>query len=145
MFALEVSLLLAACASLARDEPTLEPALTPVGGTLVPTLPRETEIHADIILTESQNQIPTTVKVGQIIQLQISANAKWTLNFRPEVLSLLTPHEQASQPGLAGWFFRAIAPGSTEIALESIPPLCLDGTVCPPNLMRFVFPIQVAP
>lgn len=102
-----------------------------------------TAIHADVILTESQHQIPTTILVGEIINVRVVAEAQWTVSYRSEVLEALTPPEAMNQPGSAGWFFRAIAPGSTELFLESIPPECPAGTACPPNLMRFVFPIQV--
>ena len=93
-------------------------------------------------LRESQRDIPTTVKVGQVINLRVSTEAQWTVDYRPEVLAALTPPEQMSQPGPDGWFFRVIAPGATAIALENIPPPCPGGTPCPPARMSLVFPIQ---
>ena len=108
----------------------------------MPSTPATGPFLADIFLTESQIQVPTTVKVGQVINVRLAAEAKWTVNYRPEVLDALTSVENMNQPGSDGWFFQAIAPGSTEIVLESSAPTCLDGTPCPPNVMRFVFPIQ---
>jgi len=122
---------------------SIQPA--PPISTPIAVSPSVTAIHADIILTESQVQQPTTVKVGQIINVQVSASAQWTVNYRDLVLQALTPPEKMKQPGASGWFFRALAPGNTEIALESVPPTCPPGTVCPPAIIRFVFPIQVTP
>lgn len=97
---------------------------------------------ADVVLTESQRDIPTTVKVGQVINLRVATDAQWTVSYRPEVLTALTPPEQMEQPGPDGWFFRVVGPGATAIALESIPLPCPDGTPCPPARMSLVFPIQ---
>jgi len=101
-----------------------------------------TDVAVDVVLTEVDHQILTTVKVGQVINVKVVADAQWTVSYRAEVLESLTLPENMSQPGDTGWLFRVIAPGSTEIVLESIPPTCADGTPCPPNPMRFVFPIH---
>lgn len=129
--------LLAACS----PSPLVSETQTTTADVPIPEM--STAIHADVILTESRHQLPTAVHVGEIINVRVVAEAQWTINYRAEVLEALTPPEAMNQPGSTGWFFRASAPGSTEIFLESIPPECPAGTVCPPNLMRFVFPIQV--
>ncbi len=108
-----------------------------------PSAPATGPFLADVVLTEAQHQIPTLVKVGQVINLRVAADMQWTVDYYPEVLTTLTPPAQMSQPGAKGWFFRAIAPGNTAIALESIPPPCPGGTPCPPARTGFVFPIQV--
>ena len=74
--------------------------------------------------------------------MRLAAEAQWTVNYRAEVLAPLTPPEQMEQPGADGWFFQVIAPGNTEIALESKAPACPGSKPCPPNVRRFVFPIQ---
>lgn len=119
---------------------TSDPSLNEPATTLAAT-----DIHADVILTESQQQQLTTVKVGQIINIPGESEFEWSVSYYDQVLLALTPPEEMKQPGDAGWFFRAIAPGNTEIVLESIPPPCPDGTPCPPAIIRFVFPIQVIP
>ena len=118
------------------------PTTTESGEVALPGTPAPGSILADMVLTESQSQVPTTVKVGQVINVRLAAEAQWTVNYRSEVLTALTPPEQMSQQGADGWFFQVIAPGSTEIALESSAAPCPGGTPCPPNIMRFVFPIQ---
>lgn len=100
--------------------------------------------HADITLSRDQAD-PVTVKVGQIINIPDEPSFAWDVNYRPEVLLALTPPEQISKPGPAGWFFRAIGAGNTEISLESVPPPCPSGNSCPPNNLRLVFQITVVP
>ncbi|MCG3209544.1 MAG: hypothetical protein FOGNACKC_03171 [Anaerolineae bacterium] len=119
-----------------------ESPVVPGPAEVAPSTPAAGPFLADVVLTEAQHQIPTTVKVGQIINVRVLADVQWTVDYRPEVLTALTPPEQMSQPGAKGWFFQVSAPGNTEIALESIAPPCPGGTPCPPNIMRFVFPIQ---
>lgn len=108
----------------------------------MPSTPATGPIMADVVLTEAQHQIPTTVKVGQVINVRLAAEAQWTVNYRPQVLAALTAPEQISQPGPDGWFFQVVAAGRTEIALQSLASPCPSGKACPPNVMRFVFPIQ---
>ncbi|MFN8494712.1 MAG: hypothetical protein U0350_44330 [Caldilineaceae bacterium] len=108
----------------------------------MPSTPVTGPIMADVVLTEAQHQIPTTVKVGQVINVRLAAAAQWTVNYRREVLAALTVPAQMSQPGPDGWFFRVIAPGRTEITLQSRASPCPSGKSCSPNVMRFVFPIQ---
>ena len=108
----------------------------------MPSTPATGPIMADVVLTESQHQIPTTVKVGQVINVRLTAEAQWADNYRSEVLAALTAPDLMSQPGPDGWFFQVIAPGRTEITLQSRAPACPSGNSCPPNVMRFVFPIQ---
>lgn len=98
-------------------------------------------VHADVVLTQAQQQQVTTVKVGQIINVQDSPEFAWVVSYSPSVLRALTPPEKMSKPGPGGWVFSVIAPGSTEIVLESVAPPCPGGTACPPNFVRFVFPI----
>lgn len=115
---------------------------TESGAVVMPSTPASGPIMADVVLTESQHQIPTTVKVGQVINVRLAAEAQWTVNYRPEVLAALTAPEQMSQPGPDGWFLQVIAPGRTEIRLESKAAPCPSGNSCPPNIRRFVFPVQ---
>ena len=129
--------LLGACT--AGSPATMEPIQS------MPTTPSTetaTAIPADVILTEAQHQILTIVKVGQIINVAPLPEHEWTVNYRDLILQVLTPPEKIKQPGAGGWFFRVIAPGSTEIVFESIPQPCPGGTPSPPAIIRFVFPIQ---
>ncbi|MBI4788333.1 MAG: hypothetical protein HY782_14975 [Chloroflexi bacterium] len=140
--------LLGACAAPTVPAPAAAPVATapaPASPTPTVAMATATVIHADVILTESQHQIATTVKVGQIINVSDFPEHEWTVSYRDLVLLALTPPEKMNRPGPAGWFFRVIAPGSTEIALERVPPPCPGGTPCPPALIRFVFPIQAVP
>lgn len=122
-----------------------EVATTQSGEVVMPSPPATGPILADIVLTEAQHQILTTVKVGQVLNVRLAAEAQWTVNYRSEVLTALTAPEQVSQPGPDGWFFQVIAPGRTEITLQSRASPCPSGKSCPPNVMRFVFPIQAEP
>ena len=124
---------------------TASPASTSVPHSNEPVAISTATIQADVVLTESEHQQLTTVKVGQIINVSDFPDHEWVIDFRPEVLSLLTPPEKVKQPGVSGWFFQAIAAGNTAIVLDSIPPPCPGKTPCPPNVIRFVFPIQVIP
>ena len=108
----------------------------------MPNMPASGPILADVVLTEAQHQVPTTVKVGQVINVRLAAEAEWTVSYRQEVLTALTAPEQMSQPGADGWVFQVSAPGNTEIVLESSAPPCPGSQPCPPTVMRFVFPIQ---
>jgi hypothetical protein len=101
--------------------------------------------HADVVITPASHQQVTTVKVGQIIKVTDAPDLEWGVSYRPEVLLALTPPEKMSNPGSAGWVFRVIAPGNTEIVLESIAPPCPGPTPCPPNVVRLVFPIEAVP
>lgn len=125
------------------------PSLTPHSATLTPAptlTPTATPpLQADVWLTEAQNQQPLTVQVGQIINLAYDPEYEWAISYRAEILLALKPAETMSQPGADGWFFRVIAPGTTEIVLESQAAPCPDNTPCMPNILRFVFPIEAIP
>lgn len=125
-------------------EATATPAPVAAAPAATPAAPAPAPTHADVILTPGQVD-PATVKVGQVINIPDEPASEWVVDYRPEVLLALTPPEKIGKPGPEGWFFRAIAPGSAEIALESIAPPCLGGTPCPPNIVRLVFPIKVVP
>ncbi|MBI5301006.1 MAG: protease inhibitor I42 family protein [Chloroflexi bacterium] len=148
-------LLLGACAT-----PTVPASATPTAAatrvpgsaspasaspTPIAVTPIATTIRADVVLTESHHQIATTVKVGQIINVVDFPGYEWNVNYYDQVLLALTLPEKMKKPGASGWFFRVIAAGHTEIVLESIPPPCPGGTPCPPNIVRWVFPIQAVP
>jgi len=153
---------LGACASPARVTTLTPPAVTAPGpmtpGMTASPLPDRTPTpvasptptnlaatRADVVLTEAQQQIETTVKVGQIINVQDLPGQEWNVSYRSEVLSPLTPPDKMQQPGADGWFFRVNAAGHTEIVLTSQTPPCPAGTTCPPNIMRIVFPVQAQP
>ena len=136
-------LFLSACAAPGISTPSTMATLTSPTATVV--IAPATVIQADIVLTESQHQQLTTVKVGQIINVLDFPEFEWSVGYRSEILLALTPPEKIKQPGSGGWFFRVIAPGFTEIVLESIAPPCPAGTLCPPNITRWVFPIQAEP
>ena len=104
-----------------------------------------TAVHADVVITSGHHQQLTTVKVGETINVVDSPDFEWSVSYRPEVLLALTPPEKMNKPGPRGWVFRAIAPGNTEIMIESSAPPCPGGTPCSPNIVRWVFPIQVVP
>lgn len=126
---------------------TLIPTRTlpaPVSPTLAVTQ-TATTIRADIVLSPAQHQQETTVKVGQIINIPGSPAFEWSVDYGDQVLLALTPREMMKQPGASGWFFRAIAPGSTAILLDSIPPPCPGGIPCSPMPISLVFPIRVVP
>jgi hypothetical protein len=120
--------------------PSLTPSRTQ---TLEPTT--ESVPQANVVLTQDQDQQLTTIQVGQIINLANDPEFEWTISYRSEILLALTPEEAMSQPGSEGWFFRVIAPGATEIVLESKAAPCPDNTPCMPNVMRFIFPIEAVP
>lgn len=136
-------LFLGACAAPGISTPGTMSTLTSPTATVVITT--ATVIHADIVLTESQHQQLTTAKVGQIINVLDLPEFEWSVSYYDQVLLALTPPEKIKQPGASGWFFRVIAPGNTEIVLESIAPPCPASTLCPPNIIRWVFPIQAEP
>jgi hypothetical protein len=97
------------------------------------------------VLTVDQGQTATTVQVGQVINIAAATESEWVVSYRPEILLALTPEETMSQPGAEGWFFRVLAPGSTELVLESTAVPCPGDAPCAPNVMRFVFPIEAVP
>lgn len=136
-------LFLGACAAQGNSTPATMSTLPPPASTVVTAA--ATDIHADVVITESQHQQVTTVKVGQIINVTSHPEFEWSVSYYDQVLLALTPPEKIKQPGADGWFFRVVAPGATEIVLESIAPPCPAGTLCPPNIMRWVFPIQAEP
>ena len=134
-------LLIGACAPPPRAR--LQPA------SASPIAPLETAapavVHADLVITLAAQEQTTTVKVGQVINVSDFPNFEWSLSYRPNVLLMLTATEKIKQPGADGWFFRAIAPGATEIVLQSLAASCPAGTPCPPNVIRYKFPIQAVP
>lgn len=136
-------LFLGACTTPSNSTPGMVETQALPSSTVIPVT--TTDIHADIVLTESQHQQLTTVKVGQIINVSDFSGFEWSVSYYDQILLVLTLPEKMKQPGAAGWFFRVIAPGNTEIVLESIAPPCPGGTLCPPNIMRWVFPIQAEP
>jgi hypothetical protein len=76
--------------------------------------------RADVVVTDMSSAAPVTVKVGQTLGIVgDSSNAVWQVDHTGESLRLLTPVGKVSQPGVAGWVWRAIAPGTSEITLVS--------------------------
>ncbi len=122
------------------NTPTPVPIAT---STLAPT-PQAT-LQADVVLIPDQAQSVTAVKVGQIINLAAATDFEWVVSYRLEILLALTPEEAMSQPGAEGWFFQVIAPGTTELVLESKAVPCPGDAPCAPNVLRFVFPIEAVP
>ncbi|MBI5029518.1 MAG: hypothetical protein HZB51_03255 [Chloroflexi bacterium] len=157
---LMLSLLLAAC-STATPTPSPTPSRVPSHTATPSVLPSQiltstptlaalpttaaTPIRADVVLSLAQHQQETTVKVGQILNVQSPSDLSWNIGYRSEILLALTPADKLKQPGTEGWFFRVIAPGNTTIQLESIAPPCLGPMPCPPNIMRLQFPIKALP
>ena len=146
-----VALIAAACGTPAAGtlppaeaNATAAPAPVAAAPAATAAAPPPAATHADVVLTPGQvDQV--TVKVGQVINIPDEPAFEWVVDYRPEVLLALTPPEKIGRPGPGGWVFRAIAPRSAEIALESIAPPCLGGSPGPPNSVILVLPREVLP
>ena len=98
----------------------------------------------DVFITPAHSGHRISVSVGQVIGLaNPSAATEWQVTYAAEVLEIVTPSENVSAPGSAGWLFRAIAPGQTDLILTSRPQPCSSQTPCPPIPARFIFTIAV--
>lgn len=99
----------------------------------------------DIILTESQHQILTNSKVGQILNITSYTNLEWSVSYSPEILKPITPFEKMNNPGPSGWYFQVISPGNTEIVIESIAQPCVKDAPCNPTTIGYKYPIHIQP
>jgi len=138
--------LLAACApaATATQAPVVaaSPPVTPS-----PSSPEATPaalITPDLVITPGPPGQAVTLQVGQIIALQPPDPAsEWQVTYSSKLFEALTPPDQMRRPGAAGWLFRAIAPGQTDLGLTSIAPPCPPGSPCPPNVRRFTWSIVI--
>ncbi|MGB8644470.1 MAG: hypothetical protein WCF84_04485 [Anaerolineae bacterium] len=125
--------------------PTTAPTLTRAA-TIATTANLPTPPHANVVITPGLPASVTTVRVGQVIQIRITTTASWQVSYDPTYLVSLQPESQMQNPGPAGWFFRALAPGESDVTLTGIAPPCTGGVPCPPpNVPQLSFTIKVVP
>ncbi len=102
-------------------------------------------VEADVVLGPERQQQESRVRVGEVIRVPDNPEHDWVVSYSPRILTALTPTEKLARPGQDGWLFRVIAPGTTEIALESKAATCPSGALCPPNILRLIYPIHALP
>lgn len=102
-----------------------------------------TLIHADVILEVAQKDIPIQVRVNDVIQVRLPLKQmEWQVSYTADLLVPVMPPDRMRNPGADGWFFRAIAPGISNIMLTSIPQPCPTQTPCPSTAARWIFIID---
>lgn len=128
-------LLAASCAS---------PGLHPAAGNLVQPSPAQralTAATADVVIPQFGDR-RQTVRVGQTIGIAPARpGAQWQVAYSSDHLELLTPQEQLEQPGEAGWVWRAVVAGETEITFTMMPDC--PKPPCAPNVMQVTVPLEV--
>ena len=88
-------------------------------------------VDADLVLRDEHNGQVFRVKDGQTIAIVLAIEASWELSYDSEVLELVSPEEDVSNPGPTGWKFLALEPGETVIDLRTKLPECPSGVDCP--------------
>ena len=88
-------------------------------------------VDADLVLRDEHNSQVFRVKSGQTIAIVLAIQASWELSYDSEALELISPEEDASNPGPTGWLFLALEPGETVIDLRTKSPACPSGEGCP--------------
>jgi hypothetical protein len=97
---------------------------------------------ADVVVTDMAAGRTVFVNVGQTLGVVGSTDATtWQVDYTGEALKMLTPADRVKQPGQAGWVWRAMSPGTVEVAFTSKPPCPVRP--CESNPMRVAFPVEV--
>lgn len=98
--------------------------------------------QADVFVTDLNK--PAALHLGQTLGVRPpGAATEWQVDYDEDALRMLTPSGNVKAPGDKGWVWRATKAGRAEIVLTSkvrcaTPP-------CPPNVMRFVIIVEIAP
>lgn len=127
-----------ACASPSGQRSVIADPIT----TQLPTTPTSISAGtADVIITQFESA--TVVRAGQTVGLMPPrAGVRWQVTFSPAAVQLLTPGDRLAEPGDEGWVWKALAPGSTEITLTSVPPPCANPP-CAPNVFRMTITLDI--
>jgi hypothetical protein len=67
----------------------------------------------------------------------------WQVDVPGEALKLLIPADKVGKPGEAGWVWRAMAPGSIELAFTARTPC--PNPPCGQNPMRLTLTVEIKP
>jgi predicted secreted protein len=98
--------------------------------------------RADVVVKDMTAGTPVTMKVGQTLGIVGSTEAtSWQVDYTGEALKMLTPADKINRPGVAGWVWRAMSPGTVEIALTSRVPC--PNPPCESNPARFTMTIEI--
>jgi predicted secreted protein len=97
---------------------------------------------ADVVVKGMSAGAPVSMRVGQTLGITGSTEAvSWQVDYTGEALKMLTPTDKVNKPGVAGWVWRAMSPGTVEIALTSRPPCPVRP--CESNPMRFTMTVDI--
>src|SRR5262245_60576838 len=78
--------------------------------------------NADVVRT-LDSVAPVSLAVGQTLGvMNPDVQVSWQVDVPGEALKLLTPADKVSKPGEAGWVWRAMSPGSIELAFTARTP-----------------------
>jgi hypothetical protein len=101
--------------------------------------PTHAQRGSDIVVQPSQQS--ATMSIGQTISIPRPFDAEeWRVDYSADVLELLNAAE-ARRPGPAGWRFRGIAKGETDVAVTEVVTVSAGGA--PPAPRHFVIAVRV--
>jgi hypothetical protein len=73
----------------------------------------------EVVASQSSQQVQ--VRLGETFVVHSPTEAvEWELDFAPEILQLLTQAERARAPGPAGWQFRAVGVGASDLMITAV-------------------------
>ncbi len=99
--------------------------------------------HADVVITPAPGGQTINVRVGQVIEFTLpQISDEWQVTYDAGMLRALTPPDRMRNPGSAGWFFRVVSPGESEVRLTSIAPPCPSQTPCPVTVAQFTYTVK---
>lgn len=97
-----------------------------------------------ITVTQGESQKPVAAHQGDIIEVQLAANHRWTGPTTSQGnLELQTPYGYVSQnKNMCVWRFVAKSAGTTNLNFEGHP-ICQKGQMCPQYILSLPFSIVV--
>jgi hypothetical protein len=88
----------------------------------VPTAPQPPDDSSTIVIGAAQFGTTVVARVGQILLIPRPADHEtWHVSYSSEIVRPLGAGEAMRTPGNAGWRFRVIASGESDLLFEPIP------------------------
>jgi hypothetical protein len=90
---------------------------------VVPTAPLQPDDSNTIVIGAAQFGTTVVARVGQILLIPRPADHEtWHVSYSSEIVRPLVADEAIRNPGNAGWRFRVIGSGESDLSFEPIPP-----------------------
>jgi predicted secreted protein len=100
--------------------------------------------NADVVVQTMEGTDPVVVRVGQTLGItNPNADSAWQVDVPGEALKMLTPADKVNKPGESGWVWRAMEPGTIELALTARTPC--PNPPCGQAVLRLTKTVEIKP